>query len=111
MWSPGMPTTKVLSPGLMACGRTRYGAAASRFSSKAAVVASSQTGDWAFPVPGLVAVVTDSTASLAADEPGVPGAIVVPQRLLAGDFAADDGVLGAAADIEAAAARGVRLTT
>jgi fatty acid kinase fatty acid binding subunit len=75
------------------------------------VLASSQTGDRAFPAPGLVAVVTDSTASLPADEPGVPGVIVVPQRLLAGDFVADDGDLGAAADIEAAAARGVRLTT
>jgi DegV family protein with EDD domain len=61
-----------------------------------------------------VAVVTDSTASLPADGPagtGAAGVIVVPQRLLAGDLVSDDGAPGAAADIEAAAARGVRLTT
>jgi DegV family protein with EDD domain len=73
------------------------------------VAVSSQAGDWTFPA--LVAVVTDSTASLPEQEAGAAGVIVVPQRLLAGDLVADDGAPGAAADIEAAAARGARLTT
>jgi DegV family protein with EDD domain len=76
------------------------------------VPASGRAGERAFPAPGLVAVVTDSTASLPADDPAstADGVIVVPQRLLAGDLVSDDGAPGAA-DIEAAAARGVRLTT
>lgn len=58
-----------------------------------------------------VAVVTDSTASIPADEPASADVIVVPLRLLAGDLAADDGAPGAAIAMETAASRGVRLTT
>jgi len=75
------------------------------------VGASSQAGDPAFLAPGLVAVVTDSTASIPADLADRAGVIVVPLRLLAGDLVADDGANGAAAAIETAAARGLRLTT
>ena len=59
----------------------------------------------------VVAVVTDSTASIPADEPASADVIVVPLRLLAGDLAADDGASGAAIAMETAASRGVRLTT
>src|SRR5262245_48859092 len=94
----------------MACVRTRYGAAASRFSSKAAVPSTSHAGD-SGPPAELVAVVTDSTASIPADEPASAGVTVVPLRLLAGDLVADDGAPGAATAIETAASRGTRLTT
>ena len=60
---------------------------------------------------GLVAVVTDSTASLPPIDPVPPQVIVVQLRLLAGDLLTDDGAPGAAGAIEAAAARGERLTT
>ncbi len=58
-----------------------------------------------------MAVVTDSTASMAAGVAASAGVIVVPLRLLAGELVADDGAAGAAEAIEAAAARGDRLTT
>jgi DegV family protein with EDD domain len=60
---------------------------------------------------GLVAVVTDSTASLPPIDPWPTRVIVVPLRLLAGELLTDDGAAGAAGAIEAAAARGERLTT
>lgn len=75
------------------------------------MLASSQVGDAALPPLGLVAVVTDSAASLPADDPDTARVIMVPLRLLAGELVADDGAPGAAADIETAAARGLRLTT
>ncbi|HYS33979.1 MAG TPA: DegV family protein [Streptosporangiaceae bacterium] len=61
-------------------------------------------------VAGLVAIVTDSTASLPADQACRRMVAVVPLRLLAGGLVADDGDAGAAA-IEDAAERGERLTT
>src|SRR6266567_1491666 len=61
-------------------------------------------------VAGLVAIVTDSTASLPADQACRRMVAVVPLRLLAGGLVADDGDAGAAA-IEDAAERGKRLTT
>ena len=68
-------------------------------------------------VRGLVAIVTDSTASLpgvsaAAElaEPCLSLVAIVPLRLLAGGLVADDGTAEAAA-VEDAAARGARLTT
>ncbi len=57
-----------------------------------------------------VAIITDSSATFA-DTAEAAGVVVVPLRLLAGDYLADDGATGAAAAIEAAAARGERLTT
>ena len=73
--------------------------------------ADSPAADSSWPVPGLVTVVTDSAASLPVGEPASASVIVVPLRLLAGDVVADDGAPGAAAEIEAAAARGEKLTT
>ncbi len=61
-------------------------------------------------VAGRVAIVTDSTASLPADESCRSLVAVVPLRLLAGGLVADDGDPGAAAIAEAAE-RGERLTT
>jgi len=64
-------------------------------------------------VAGLVAIVTDSTASLPnrpADEHDTSLLAVVPLRLLAGGQVADDGGEEAAA-VEAAVASGERLTT
>jgi len=64
-------------------------------------------------VAGLVAIVTDSTASLPnrpADEHDTSLLAVVPLRLLAGGLVADDGGEEAAA-VEAAVASGERLTT
>jgi DegV family protein with EDD domain len=58
-----------------------------------------------------VTVVTDSTASIPADEHASASVIVVPLRLIAGDLVADDRAPGAAAAIETAASRGERLTT
>jgi DegV family protein with EDD domain len=63
------------------------------------------------PGPGLVAVVTDSGATLPPDVARSGCLSIVPLRLLAGDLVADDGDLGSAAAIEAAVARGERLTT
>lgn len=75
------------------------------------MAADSPAGDSWWPAPGLVTVVTDSAASLPVGEPASATVIVVPLRLLAGDMVADDGAPGAAAEIEAAAARGEQLTT
>jgi len=58
-----------------------------------------------------VAVVTDSGATLPPDAARSGYLSVVPLRLLAGDLVADDGDHGSAAAIEAAVARGERLTT
>jgi DegV family protein with EDD domain len=58
-----------------------------------------------------VTVVTDSTASIPADQRASAGVIVVPLRLLADEVVADDGAPGAATAIEAAASAGARLTT
>lgn len=63
------------------------------------------------PRPGSVAVVTDSGATLPHDVARSGCLSIVPLRLLAGDLVADDGDLGSAAAIEAAATRGERLTT
>lgn len=61
--------------------------------------------------PGSLAVVTDSAATLPPDVTRCGCLSVVPLRVLAGDLVADDGEVGSAAAIEAAAARGERLTT
>jgi fatty acid kinase fatty acid binding subunit len=58
-----------------------------------------------------VAVVTDSGATLPPDAASSGCVSVVPLRVLAGALVADDGDTGSAAAIEAAAARGERLTT
>jgi DegV family protein with EDD domain len=63
------------------------------------------------PGAGSVAVVTDSGATLPPDMARSGRVSVVPLRVLAGDLVADDGDAGSAAAIEAAAARGERLTT
>ena len=61
--------------------------------------------------PASLAVVTDSAATLPPDVARCGCVSVVPLRMLAGDLVADDGEAGSAAAIEAAAARGERLTT
>src|SRR5215813_6754106 len=63
------------------------------------------------PRPGSVAVVTDSGATLPHDVARSGCLSIVPLRLLAGELIADDGDPGSAAAIEAALARGERLTT
>ena len=54
---------------------------------------------------------TDSAATLPPDAARLGRLSVVPLRVLAGEVVADDGAAGSAAAIEAAAARGERLTT
>ncbi|MGN6791755.1 MAG: DegV family protein [Streptosporangiaceae bacterium] len=54
---------------------------------------------------------TDSTASLPTGEPALAGVVFVPLRLLAGDLIEDDDAPDAAPALDAAAARGLRLTT